>query len=197
MRDGMTDVLAYALPVALGVGLAAAAGFRVFLPLLLMGLAVKGGYLPVSDDFLWVASAPALLMFAVAAVTEVIAYYVPVLDNLLDGIAGPTAVGAGIAISAAVMGDFPPMLKWTLAIIAGGGAAAATQGATTLLRGTSTVLTGGLGNHAVATGEIIGAIGMTLLALLLPYLAALAAIVFIIIAWRMILRRRRKPTAPV
>lgn len=197
MRDGMTDVLAYALPVALGVGLAAAAGFRVFLPLLLMGLAVKGGYLPVSGDFLWVASTPALIMLAVAAVTEVFAYYVPVLDNLLDGIAGPTAVGAGIAISAAVMGDFPPMLKWTLAIIAGGGAAAATQGATTLLRGTSTVLTGGLGNHAVATGEIIGAIGMTLLALLLPYLAALAAIVFIIIAWRMILRRRRKPAAPV
>ena len=122
-RSVMTDLLGYALPVALGVGLAAAAGFRVFLPLLVMGLAVKGGYLPVSDDFLWVASTPALLMFAVAAFTEVIAYYVPVLDNLLDGIAGPTAVGAGIAISAAVMGDFPPMLKWTLAIIAGGGAA--------------------------------------------------------------------------
>ena len=194
----MTDLLAYVLPVALGVGLAAAAGFRVFLPLLLMGLAVKAGYLPVSQDFSWVASTPALLMFAVAAVTEIIAYYVPVLDNLLDGLAGPTAVGAGIAISAAVMSDFPPMMKWTLAIIAGGGAAAATQGATTILRGGSTVLTGGLGNHVLATGEIIGAIVMTVLAMLAPVLAAIAALVFIVIAWRIILRRRkRKASAPV
>lgn len=188
----MTNLLAYALPIALGVGLAAAAGFRVFLPLFLMGLAVKSGYLPVSEDFAWVASTPALIMFAVAAVTEMLAYYVPILDNLLDGLAGPTAVGAGIAISAAVMGDFPPMLKWTLAIIAGGGAAAATQGATTILRGSSTILTGGLGNHAVATGEIIGAVLMTLLSLVLPYLAALAAIIFIIFSWRLILRRRNR-----
>jgi hypothetical protein len=134
-------------------------------------------------------------MLAIAAVTEVVAYYVPVLDNLLDGLAGPTAVGAGIAVSAAVMGDVPPMLKWTLAIIAGGGAAAATQGATTLLRGTSTVLTMGLGNHAVATGEIIGAIVMTLLAIALPYLAMVAALVFCLVTWRWLwrLRQKRKP----
>jgi hypothetical protein len=180
------------LSLALGVGLAAATGFRVFLPLLIMGLAVKMGYMPVSEGFDWVATTPALAMFAVAAVVEVIAYYVPVLDNLLDGIAGPTAVGAGIAVTASVLGDMPPMWKWTLAIIAGGGAAAATQSATTLLRGTSTVLTAGLGNHALATTEIIAAILLSLLAIVLPYLAALAALIFIIIAWRMVMRARRK-----
>ena len=188
----MSDILSLLFPVALGVGLAAATGFRVFLPLLLMGLAVRGGYMPVSDGFAWVATTPALIMFAIAAATEIIAYYVPVLDNLLDGIAGPTAIGAGIAVSAAVMGDFPPMLKWTLAIIAGGGAAAATQGATTLLRGTSTVLTLGLGNHAVATGEIIGAIAMTVLAIVLPYVAVAAAVVFCVLAWRWLWRSRLK-----
>jgi hypothetical protein len=180
------------LSLALGVGLAAATGFRVFLPLLIMGLAVKMGYMPVSEGFDWVATTPALVMLAVAAVVEVIAYYVPVLDNLLDGIAGPTAVGAGIAVTASVLGDMPPMWKWTLAIIAGGGAAAATQSATTLLRGTSTVLTAGLGNHALATTEIIAAILLSLLAIVLPYLAALAALIFIIIAWRMVMRARRK-----
>jgi|JI10StandDraft_1071094.scaffolds.fasta_scaffold61197_3 hypothetical protein len=191
----MSDIISLLLPVALGIGLAAATGFRVFLPLLLMGFAVRGGYMPVSDGFAWVATPPALIMLAIAAVTEVVAYYVPVLDNLLDGLAGPTAVGAGIAVSAAVMGDVPPMLKWTLAIIAGGGAAAATQGATTLLRGTSTVLTMGLGNHAVATGEIIGAIVMTLLAIALPYLAMVAALVFCLVTWRWLwrLRQKRKP----
>lgn len=185
------------LPVSLGVGLAAAAGFRVFLPLLAMGIAVKSGYLPITESFQWIATTPALLMLAVAAVAEVIAYYIPVFDNLLDGLATPTAVGAGIAMSYAVMGDMPPMLKWTLAIIAGGGAAASTQGATTLLRGASTVTTAGLGNHALATTEIAGAIGMSLLAIVFPYVALVAAIIFIIIAWRIVLRLRRKQAVPM
>jgi Domain of unknown function (DUF4126) len=183
------------LPVALGIGLAAAAGFRVFLPLLATGLAVKGGYMPITESFQWIATTPALIMLAVAALVEIIAYYIPVLDNLLDGIASPTAVGAGIAMSYAVMGDMPPMLKWTLAIIAGGGAAAATQGATSLLRGVSTASTAGLGNHILATTEIAGAIGMSLLAIIFPYVALIAVLVFIFVAWRIILRIMRRNTA--
>ncbi len=179
------------LPISLGIGLAAAAGFRVFLPLLAMGLAVKAGYLPINENFQWIATTPALLMLAVAAITEIIAYYIPVLDNLLDSIASPTAIGAGIAMSYAVLGDLPPMVKWTLAIIAGGGAAAATQGATTLLRGTSTLTTGGLGNPVIATLEIVGAIFMSLLAIIMPYLALIAVLIFIFTAWRIILRIRR------
>jgi Domain of unknown function (DUF4126) len=183
------------LPVALGIGLAAAAGFRVFLPILATGLAVKGGYLPITESFQWISTTPALIMLAVAALVEIIAYYIPVLDNLLDGIASPTAVGAGIAMSYAVMGDMPPMLKWTLAIIAGGGAAAATQGTTSLLRGVSTASTAGLGNHILATTEIAGAIGMSLLAIVFPYVALIAVLVFIIVTWRIIVRITRRNAA--
>jgi Domain of unknown function (DUF4126) len=190
--ENPADIL---LPVSLGVGLAAAAGFRVFLPLLVMGLAVKAGYLPITESFNWIATTPALLMLAVAAVAEIIAYYIPVFDNLLDGLATPTAIGAGVAMTYAVMGDMPPMLKWTLAIIAGGGAAAATQGATTVLRGASTMTTGGLGNHAVATGEIFGAVMMSLLAIVFPYVALVAALVFVYIAWRMVMKLRRRQMA--
>jgi hypothetical protein len=185
----------YVIPVALGIGLAAATGFRVFLPLLLVGLAGRGGYLPLGAGVEWITTSPALVMLAIAALTEVAAYYVPVLDNLLDGLAGPLAVGAGIAVSYAVMGDLPPMLKWTLAIIAGGGAAAATQGATTLLRGTSTALTGGLGNAALATIEAAGAIILTVLAIAVPVIAALLAIIFIIAAWRLVMRIVRRDRA--
>ncbi len=191
---GMDNPFQLLLPVSLGVGLAAAAGFRVFLPLLVMGLAVKAGYVPVSENFQWVATTPALLMLVVAAITEIVAYYVPVLDNLLDGIAAPTAIGAGIAMSYAVLGDLPPMLKWTLAIIAGGGAAAATQGATTLLRGTSTVTTGGFGNPVVATMEIMGAILMTVLAIIFPYVALAAVLLFVFAVWRTIRHLRRRQT---
>jgi hypothetical protein len=187
--------LEFALPIALGISLAAATGFRVFAPLLIMGLAVNTGFLPVSDGFEWVGTGPALIMLAIAAIAEVAGYYVPGIDNLLDTVATPAAVIAGIAASAAVMTDVPPMLKWTLAIIAGGGAASITQGATTLLRGHSTAWTAGLGNHAIATGEIVGAIGISLLALVAPWLALVIAIAFCWIIWR-IWRRFRGKTEP-
>jgi hypothetical protein len=195
MVRAMENPVDLLLPISLGVGLAAAAGFRVFLPLLAMGLGVRGGYMPITESFQWIATTPALIMLAVAAVVEIAAYYIPVFDNLLDGLATPTAVGAGIAMSYAVLGDMPPMLKWTLAIIAGGGAAAATQGATTVLRGTSTVTTAGLGNHALATTEIVAAVLMSVLAIVFPYVALVAAIIFIVIAWRFVLRWRRRQAA--
>ncbi len=183
------------LSLALGLGLAAAVGFRVFLPLLILGLASRVGVMPVSTGFDWVSSTPALLMFGVAAVTEIIAYYIPLLDNALDGIAGPLAIAAGIGVTALALGDAPPMLKWTLAIIAGGGAAAVTQGATTVLRGTSTAFTAGLGNHAVATGEIIGAVGLSLLAILLPYLAlAVVVLVVVLVARRLLAKQKSRPS---
>lgn len=184
----------YVLPVVLGVSLAAACGFRVFLPLLVLGLAARGGYVPLGESFAWVATAPALLMLSVAAIAEVVAYYVPGVDNLLDSIATPAAVIAGIAVSAAVMTDLPPMLKWTLAIIAGGGAAGLTQGATTLLRGNSTVFAGGLGNPAIATGELAGAITVSVLALFAPYVALALALLFCVVAYRLLRRLFRQRT---
>lgn len=186
----------FLIPVALGVGLAAATGFRVFAPLLVLGLAARAGYVPVGDGFAWVATTPALVMLAIAALLEVAAYYVPGLDNLLDSIATPAAVIAGISVAAAVMVDLPPMLKWVLAIIAGGGAAAATQGATTLLRGGSTAMTVGLGNPVIATGEILGAVGLSLLAIAAPLLALAVAILLCLGAWRLarwLLKSSRTP----
>ncbi len=170
----------YVLPIVLGISLAAAAGFRVFVPLLVMGLSARGSYLPLGDTFAWVSTAPALIMLGVAALAEIAAYYIPGLDNLLDALATPAAVIAGIAVSAAVMTDLPPMLKWTLAIIAGGGAAAITQGATATLRGHSTAFTAGLGNHMLATGELAAAIFVPLLAIIWPYAALVIALLTVI-----------------
>ena len=182
------------LPLALGVGLAAAVGFRVFLPLFIYGLAVHQGVLSASVGFEWASTTPALLMFAIAGTIEIIAYYVPLLDNALDAVAAPLAIVAGIGVTAAALGDAPPMLKWALAIIAGGGIAAATQGATTALRGVSTVVSAGLANHLLSTGEIIGAIGLSLAAILLPYITlVVVALLGVIIIWAF-LRRWKKTT---
>ena len=179
------------LSLALGVGLAAAVGFRVFLPLFIYGLAVHQGVLAGASGFEWASSTSALVMFAAAGTVEIIAYYVPFLDNALDAVASPLAIAAGIGVTAAALGDAPPMLKWALAIIAGGGIAAATQGATTALRGVSTATSAGIANHLLTTGEIIGAIALSLVAILLPYVALVAvALLAVIIIWAF--RRRWK-----
>ena len=114
----MSDV---ALSVVLGIGLAAATGFRVFLPMLIMSGAAYTGHLPLGDSFAWLATPSALIMLSVAALAEIAAYYIPGVDNLLDTLATPAAFAAGTVVSAAVMTELPPMLKWTAAVIAGGG----------------------------------------------------------------------------
>ena len=116
-------------------------------------------------------------MLGVAAVVEILAYYVPGVDNLLDSLATPAALVAGTIVSAAVMTDVPPMVKWTAAVIAGGGVPGLTQGATAMLRAKSTILTGGIGNAVIATAELGGALLVTLLALAAP-LAALGVVIF-------------------
>lgn len=186
-----------ALSIALGVGLAAAVGFRVFLPMLVMSIAAYSGHLTLGSGFAWLGSAPALLMLAVAALLEIVAYYIPGVDNLLDALATPAALIAGTVVSAAVMADLPPLVKWTTAVIAGGGAAGLTQGITSLLRLKSTTLTGGLGNHVIASGELGGALGVSLLALAAPVLAVALVAVFCWFAIR-VLRRlfRKSETAP-
>src|SRR5580700_4012440 len=184
-----------ALSIALGVGLAAAVGFRVFLPMLVMSIAAYTEHLTLSSGFAWLGSAPALLTLALAALLEVIAYYIPGVDNLLDALATPAALIAGTVVAAAVMVDLPPLVKWTTAVIAGGGAAGLTQGITSLLRLKSTGLTGGLGNHIIATGELGGALGVSLLALAAPVLAVALVAVFCWFAIRVLRRlfRKREP----
>jgi hypothetical protein len=93
------------------------------------------------------------------------------------------------------MVDLPPLVKWTTAVIAGGGAAGLTQGITSLLRLKSTGLTGGLGNHIIATGELGGALGVSLLALAAPVLAVALVAVFCWFAIRVLRRlfRKREP----
>jgi len=177
-----------ALSIALGVALAAATGFRVFLPMLIVGGAAHTGYLHLGDGFAWLGTPPALTMLGVAALVEVLAYYIPVIDNVLDVAAAPAAFIAGTILSAAVMTDMPPMVKWTAAVIAGGGVAGLTRGATGVLRAHSTVLTGGLGNFVISTAELGGAVLISFLALAAPVAAIALVVLFLLTATRLIRR---------
>lgn len=174
--------------VAIGLGLAAAAGFRVFVPLLALGLASRQGFVSLAPGFEWVASPPALIAFGTATVVEVVAYHVPFLDHLLDVVATPTAILAGTLASAAVLTDLPPVVKWSVAVLAGGGAAGLVQTATVLARVGSTTFTGGLGNVLFASFELFGAVGTVVLAIALP-LVAFGLLLLLLVAAAVIVTR--------
>lgn len=190
--------LSAALSVVAGIGLAAACGFRVFVPLFVVSVTTKAGLMSVSEGFAWIGSTPAVICFALASGLEILAYYVPWVDHALDAIATPAAVVAGVVVSAAVIVEVEPWLKWTLAAIAGGGAAAAVQIPSVIARGASTATTGGLGNHLVATTEAAAAAGFSLssvLALSLPFVVPVVVLALVWIAYRRIRAREGSPVA--
>lgn len=188
----LTDAV---LSLGVGVGLAAAVGLRIFVPLLVLGCAARFTGLPLSDGFEWIASGPAIAALAIATALEVAAYYVPWLDNALDVIAAPLAVVAGVVVTAAASADLPPLLRWTAALIAGGGTAAAVQGLTSIVRLKSTATTIGAANPIVATFELIGSIVTSLVAIVLPVLAILVVTAALFAIHRLARRLRRRSAA--
>ncbi len=182
----------YLLYVLLGIGLAAACGFRVFVPFLAISIAAMTGQLRLAPDFAWLGSWPALIVFGVATIAEIVAYYVPWLDHVLDIAATPAAIVAGIIVTASVITGMCPVLRWALAAIAGGGVAAAVQLATVALRRASTYATAGLAHPLAATAETGGSVGMSALSLLVPVVAGVLALLLILIAARWFSRRRTR-----
>ena len=183
------------LGIPVGLALSTAAGLRVFIPLLITSLAARSGYLALTPSMSWIASDAALVAFVTAAIMEVGAYYVPWLDNVADAIATPAAITVGIIEMAAVTPDLPPLLRWTVAVIAGGGVAGFAQLATTLLRFKSSTLTAGTGNPIVATAELVGSLAIAVLALLAPLVAAVFVLILLVVLARRVSRRRRKRRA--
>ncbi|MDA2920905.1 DUF4126 domain-containing protein [Desulfobacterota bacterium AH_259_B03_O07] len=177
------------LSIGIGVGLSAACGFRVFVPLLIMSIASVSGHLTLAPEFEWIGSYPALAAFAVAAFLEMSAYYIPWLDNLLDSFAVPSAIIAGTIVMASFITEMSPFLKWAFAVILGGGVAGTVQGFTTLARATSTITTGGFANPLISTLEAGGSIALSIFAITLPVVAVVAALGIIYYAFIKIYRK--------
>jgi hypothetical protein len=177
------------LSLLLGIGLSAACGFRVFVPLLVMSLASQDGHLALAPGFEWIATPEACGVFAVATVCEVLSYYIPWWDNLLDSLSSPAAVAAGTITTASVLTDTSPFLQWTLAVIAGGGAAGMVQTGTVLVRGASSFTTGGLGNPIVATVEAVASTITSIVALIAPLVAIIAVATLVFVAAKKLRRK--------
>lgn len=179
------------LSIATGLGLAAAAGFRVFVPLLAAGLAFHFGLLAPTAGFEWLGQPVALVALGVATALEIGGYYLPGVDHVLDIVAAPLALAAGVLVAASVMAELPAWLRWLAAIVAGGGATATAYSLTSLTRAKSAAATGGMANPVVSTGELAGSAVLAVLALLAPFVAliALTGIALLLLG-----RRRRRAT---
>ena len=173
----------YILSAFIGIGLAAASGFRVFLPMFAVSLASYMGWIPMNDHFMWLAGLPTLITTGIATIVEVLAYYIPYVDHLLDTISVPLATVAGSVLFASQFADLGTFPTWALALIAGGGTAAAISSGFAGTRAASTATTGGLGNSVVATTETAGAGIMAFLALAAPIIAVIIAIALVVIVF--------------
>lgn len=174
-----------ATSILIGIGLSAAVGLRIFVPLLVMSIAANSGHLGLASGFEWIGSMPALIAFGVATVLEVLAYLIPAVDHVLDVIAGPAAIVAGVIVTASTVVGMSPFMQWTLAIIAGGGVAGLVKGLSGVTRAKSALTTGGLANPAIATAETGGAATLSVLAIVLPVVAFLLVFAIVIFAVKM------------
>lgn len=175
--------------LAIGIGLAAASGMRVFVPVLFLAVGTKMGYVTPAEHWAWIGSWGAIAGLAVAAALEVTAYYVPFLDNLLDTVATPAAAISGAFVAAVpIMGALEqvhPGVSLLTAGIVGGGTATAVQAVTVAARATSTATTAGAGNPIIASIENTVATVLSFVTLVLPF--AIGAVMVLLagfLAWR-------------
>ncbi len=187
------------LALCIGIGLSAACGFRVFVPLLVISIAAHAGHLSLAQNMQWIGSTPALIAFGSATALEIGAYYIPWLDNLLDSIATPAAIVAGSVATASVVTGMDPMLQWSVAIIGGGSVAGGVQALTVVGRGVSSFATGGFGNPEFSTSEAVAAAGVSVLAIVLPVVAATVVVLLLLWGAKLLLglRRRRQSALSV
>ena len=184
------------LGLCIGIGLSAACGFRVFVPLLVMSIATITGWFEPVQGFEWLAMPAVCVALGFATVCEIGAYYVPWVDNLLDTIATPAAMIAGtLATMAVSSGEMSQFASWASAIIVGGGTAGVVLASTVAVRGVSTATTGGVGNPVIATGEWIGAIVLSILSLITPVLVVILVFLILVLVVRWVRRKKRENLA--
>ncbi len=179
------------LSFLLGIGLSAAVGFRIFVPMLVVSLASMAGWISLSPGFQWIGTPVAALVFAVATLVELLGFLVPWVSNALDSIATPAAAIAGVIMMAAVLPDMSPIARWALAIIAGGGVALTVQGATVVTRAVAAGSTGGVANPLVAILEALGALVVTITTIIIPAIMGILILIMVLLLWRIVIPKFR------
>ncbi len=176
--------------ILVGIALSATSGLRLFIPFLIMSLASRAGYLELASGFEWVASTPALIALSAATALEVAAYSIPYVDNILSAVSVPLTAVAGTLLMLSFVMEMDPLISWTLAIIAGGGASMITRLSSNAVHAGSTATTGGLANPFVSLGETLLSIIMAVFAIIFPVLVLVILFILIISVLRKLFFRK-------
>jgi len=152
----------------MGFGLAASAGLRAFLPLLVVGVAGRFELVGLGDRFTWMASDAALIVFAVAVVIEVLGDKIPVVDHALDAVGTFARPLAGALAAASPITAMNPLTAAVVGVILGATVAGGVHAAKAGTRILSTGATGGLATPLISVAEDALSFGGALVSLFLP-----------------------------
>lgn len=195
----MPEVLeTWVLPGLLGLGLAAASGLRIFVPLLLAALAAKFHLfgIELNESMAWMTSNTAVFALGMATVIEIIADKVPFLDNALHAIGIVARPIAGAVAAGSMFAGLDPTAAAIAGIIVGAPTALAFGAAQGGTRAASTATTGGLANPFLSFLEDVLSIGTVLIAFVIPVLIPVLLVLLFWGVWKLFhrWRRRTEPT---
>lgn len=184
--------------VALAVGLAACAGLRALLPILLTGVVARAGWLDIGKPFEFLSTNWALLLFGLATAVEILGDKFPALDHALDSVHTFLRPLSGSLLAAAVLSSVSdPATAMALGIIVGAPTALVPHAAKATARLLSTATTGGLANPVLSVLEDFGTVLLFLLVVVVPVVAAILVVALTALVLRRLLSRRRTPGTPV
>jgi uncharacterized membrane protein len=186
----MEAVPVIVLQLLMGVGLAASAGLRAFLPLLAVGVAGRVGWVPLSDSFSWMSDWPALTVFGVAVIAEILSDKIPTVDHFLDMVQVFVKPVAGTVLVAAVITELSPLQTAVLAIVLGSGAAGTIHVVKAKTRVASSVVTAGFGNPFLSMAEDVTSLAGSLLSIFLPVVMGMALVFLFLFVYRQVKRGR-------
>jgi uncharacterized membrane protein len=184
----------WVLPALLGLGLAASAGLKTFLPLLMLAVAARFDLfgMELAGPFAWLGSTAALAALAVATVVEIIADKAPLVDHALSAFGFLARPAAGALAAAAAFSAHDPAVAAIAGLIVGAPTALAFHTAQSTARVASTATTGGLGNPFISAAEDVMSFITALLALAAPLLVPLVLLIAAVVGWKLVSSLRRR-----
>lgn len=185
------------LAVLLGFGLSASTGLNTFLPLLLLGAAVRFGIagIELNDKFAWLTSDTALIVLVIACIVELVADKIPAVDHFLDGAGTFIRPLAGLVAMASVLTGVDPMVAAIVGLILG---APTSFGFHSLKAGTrvaSSATTFGCANPLLSLVEDLLALMLSVAAIFAPIFVPILIALFVFVLWK-IVKRFRRPATP-
>lgn len=182
--------------LAMGIGLAACAGIRAWLPLLMAGGLARWGIIELGPSFQFIAGNRALILFGVATVIEILADKVPAVDHALDSLSTVLRPAAGSLLAASVLWQVSdPLTALALGVAVGAPTSLVPHAAKSLLRAASTTFTGGLANPFISILEDLMAVALFVLTVLVPVVVAAVLVLIGLLVARRLVRRTPAPLA--